>query len=134
GDGVGGSQAPTPTVVAGRIGQATPKHNKKGKPIGKPVVEITLTFSTAMDPGTLDNAGNYRVAWSSTKRVKKRVQTALHTISVLSATAGPSNTLVTLVTSARKTKFARGGQVSIVSPGSIRSAAGAPLGGPTVFL
>jgi streptogramin lyase len=129
-----GSAAPAPTIVAEQIGQAYSKHNKKGKPIGKPVVEITLRFSTAMDPGPVENAGNYAVAWASTKKIKKKVQSALHPIAVLSVTADPSDTAVTLVTSAPRTKFARGGQVSIVSPGSFRSAAGASLDGPTHFL
>ena len=48
-----------------------------------------LTFSTAMNPGTIDNAGNYQVAWASTKKVKKKVQTVLHPVTVLSATADP---------------------------------------------
>jgi streptogramin lyase len=134
GGGGGTSKAPIPTIVAERIGQVRLRHNKKHKPIGKPVVEVMLTFSTAMNRATVDNASNYRVAWASTKRVKRKVQASLHSITVLSATADPSDTVVTLVTSAPKKKFARGGQVSIVSPGSIKSAAGASLGGPTVFL
>jgi streptogramin lyase len=138
GSGSGGSdatsQAAIPMIVAEHVGQVKVKHNKKGKLIGKPVVEITLRFSTAMSPATIDIAGNYRVAWASTKRVKRKVQTALHPIAVVSATADPSGTVVTLVTSAPTTKFARGGQVSIVSPGSIKSAAGASLGVPTSFL
>jgi hypothetical protein len=134
GGGAAASSASIPMIVAEQIGQVSLKHNKKGKPIGKPVVEVTLKFSTAMSPATVVNAGNYRVAWASTSRVKRRVQPVLHPIAVLSATADPSDTVVTLVTSAPKTKFARGGQVSIVLPGSIKSVAGVPLGGPTVFL
>ena len=86
-----------------------------------------------MNPGTIDNAGGYQVAWASTKKVKKKVQTVLHPVAVLSATADPTNTRVTLVTATLKTKFAKGGQVMFVSPGSILGAAGGPLGGVTEF-
>ena len=73
---------PTPKIIAEQISAVYLKHNKKGKPIGKPVEEIVLTFSTAMNPGTIDNAGNYQVAWASTKKVKKKVQTVLHPMAV----------------------------------------------------
>ncbi len=124
---------PTPTIIAEQINAVYLKHNKKGKPIGKPVEEIVLTFSTAMNPGTIDNAGNYQVAWASTKKVKRKVQTVLHPMAVVSASSDPTNTVVTLVTSAPKTKFAKGGQLTIVAPGSILGAAGGSLGGATVF-
>ncbi len=52
------SPTPTPTLVAEQISTAYLKHNKKGKPIGKPVVEIVLTFSAAMNPGTISNPGD----------------------------------------------------------------------------
>src|SRR5262249_45970283 len=107
---------------------------KKGKGIGKKVVQLTFTFSTAMNPGTIANAGAYQVAWVSTKKVKKRVQTVPHPVAVLSATADPSNTVVTVVTSAPKTKFKRGGEASFASPGATLRAAGASLGGSTVFV
>jgi streptogramin lyase len=128
------SQAAIPMIVAEQVGQVSLRHNKKGKPIGKPVLEVILKFSTAMNPATVNSAGNFRVAWASTTRVKRKVQTTLHPIAVVSATADPSDTVVTLATSTPTTKFARGGQISIVSPGSIKSAAGASLGGPTIFL
>ena len=124
---------PTPAIVAERIVLAYLKHNKKGKPIGKPVVEVALTFSTAMNPGSLDNAGNYQVSWASTKKVKKQVRTILHPIAVVSATTDATDTVVTLATSAQSSKFAKGGQVSIVSPSSVLGAASGSLGGTTVF-
>ncbi len=130
------TSTPTPTLpqlVAEQISTAYLKHNKKGKPIGKPVVEIVLTFSAAMNPGTISNPGAYQVAWASTKKIKKQVQTVYHPVAVLSATVDPTNTMVTLVTSTMKTKFAKGGQVLIVSPASLLGSDGEPLGGITKF-
>jgi hypothetical protein len=83
-----------------------------------------------MNTGTIDNAGNYQVAWASTKRVKRKVQRVLHPVPVTFQPSDSSAAVVALVTSVPMQKFARGGQVLIVSPGSIRSARGVALGGP----
>ena len=115
-----------PTIVAQRIGAVVLKHNKKGKPVGKPVEEIVLTFSSRMNPVTVDVAGNFQVSWASTRKVKRKVVTTMHGVAVVSATMDPSDTVLTLLTSAQKQKFAKGGQVSIVSPGSILHAAAPP--------
>jgi streptogramin lyase len=128
-----GTPTSPPTIIAEQISSVFRKHNKRGKGIGKPVVQITLRFSAAMNAGTVDNTGNYRVAWASTKRVKRRLQTVEHPVALASATMDPSDTVVTLVTTTPAQKFAKGGQVSIVSPGSIRGAGGGTLGGVTVF-
>ena len=91
---------------------------------------FVLTFSTAMNAETIGNAGNYQVAWASTRKVKRKLQTALHPVAVVSATADSADTVVTLATSATKQKFAKGGQLTIVSPGSVLSAAEVSLGRP----
>src|SRR5262249_33791071 len=52
-----------PTITGERIVLTFLKHNKKGKPIGKPVVSFVFQFSTAMDPGTTGTASNYQVNW-----------------------------------------------------------------------
>jgi streptogramin lyase len=127
------SSTPAPTVIAERLTAVSLKHNKKGKPIGKPVAEVALTFSNPMDTGTIDDAGRYLVAWKSTKKVRKRIQTVLHPVPVTFQPSDSSTTIVALVTSVPMQKFAKGGQVTIISPGSIRSTAGAPLGGATTF-
>jgi streptogramin lyase len=125
--------SPTPTIIAEQISAVHLRHNKKGRPIGQAVEEIVLTFSTAMNSGAIGNAGNYQVGWTSTRKVKRKVQTSLHPMPVVSTTVAPSGTVVTLVTSATAKKFAKGGQLTIVSPGSVQSAAGVSLGAPTVF-
>ena len=66
------------------------------------------------------------MAWASTKKVKKKVQTVYHPVAVVSVTLDPSDTVITLVTSAPKQKFAKGGRVSVSLPSSV-------LAGPTVF-
>jgi virginiamycin B lyase len=130
GGGGGGGQAPTPTIIAAQLEAYYARHNKKGKPIGKPDAEVSVTFSIPMDPTSIDNAGNYQVAWTSTKRVKKKVQKVLHPVPVTFQPSDSSAAVVALVTSVPMKKFARGGQVLIVSPGSILSARGVALGGP----
>jgi streptogramin lyase len=124
---------PAPTIIAEQLTAFYARHNKKGKPIGKPVAEVLLTFSAPMNTGTIDNAGNYQVAWESTKKVKHHVQVIYHAVPIAFQPTGSSATVVALSTSVPLKKFAKGGQVTIVSPGSIQSAAGVALGGPTTF-
>ena len=77
-----------------------------------------------MNAGTIGNAGNYQVAWASTRRVRRKLQTIQHPVAVVSATPDSTDTAVTLVTSAVASKFAKGGQLTIVSPGSVAEHAG----------
>ena len=120
------------TITSERVVLTYAKHNKKGKPIGKPVVEVLFTFSTAMNPGTVENAGNYNVNVASTRKLKKKLVTTYNSVGLSSVTLDPSDTVVTLVTSVPKSKFAKGGQVVIAASG-VRSAAGVSLGGPSTF-
>jgi len=83
-----------------------------------------VDYSTVMSPGTADNLSNYQVDWYSTKKVKKKVQTVLHAVRVLTATTDASNTFVTLATSATQKTFAKGGQITI---SGVTSQAGALL-------
>ena len=113
----------TPTIIGERVVLTSLKHSKKGKPIGKPVVNFVFQFSTAMNPGTAGNSNDYQVAWVSTKKVKKKVVTVLHPIGV-SATYSPSTTSVTLATSSTQKTFAKGGQITLMVT---------PLAGRSVF-
>ena len=110
------------------------KHNKKGKPIGKPVVSFVFQFSTAMNMGTAGDADNYQVDSTSTKKVKKHRVTVLHPVG-FSATYDPSSDSVTLATSSKQKTFAKGGLITVNAspPGGVSSAAGAFLTGTTVF-
>jgi hypothetical protein len=110
------------------------KHNKKGKPIGKPVVSFVFPFNTAMDPGTAGDANNYQVDWASTKKVKKKPETLLHPVG-FSVTYNASSDSVTLLTSATQQTFAKGGEIMVNAspPDGVSSAAGLFLTGNTAF-
>src|SRR5204862_6888884 len=117
---------PPPTITGEQVVLTFLKHNKKGKPIGKPVVSFEFQFSTAMNLGTTGNANNYQVAWTSTKKVKKKTVKVLHPLGVQSATYDSSRNSVTLVTAATGKTFAKGGQITILAaaPSGVSSAAG----------
>ncbi len=106
---------------------------------------MTLTFSAAMSTGTIDNAGNYQVAWESIQKVRSRVKVGnrfrtvvtqvpvFHPVPIAFQPNGSSAITVVLATTMPMKKFAKGGQVVVVSPGSILSAAGVALGGSTTI-
>jgi streptogramin lyase len=126
---------PPPTVTSEHVVLTYLRHNKKGKPIGKPVMSFVFQFDTAMNPGTADNANNYQVAWTSIKKVKKKTVSVLHPIAVrLVNYSVPANS-VTVTTSATKKTFAKGGKFTIIAspPGGVSSATGEFLAGTTVF-
>ena len=111
----------TPPIVGEHIVLTYLKHNKKGKAIGKPSVGIEFDFGAAINAATADNVGNYQLGSTSTKKVKKKVQTILHPIGVLSATTNASRTSVTLTTSATQKTFAKGGQITVIyEPGDTK--------------
>jgi hypothetical protein len=120
-----GPTSTPPTIIGEQVELTYLKHNKKGKPIGKPVVSIVLNFSTAMDAGTVGNPNNYQVASATTKKGKR----ILHPLGILSATPNASRTSVTLATSATTKAFAKGGQIMVnyTQPNGVSSAAGLPL-------
>jgi plastocyanin len=129
------SPAPTaPTVTGEHVALTFLKHNKRGKPIGQPVVSFVFDYSTAMNPGTAGNEGNYQVAWASTKRVKRQTVTVLHPVRVTPTFDASSNS-VTLLTSAMPKTFSKGGVITInaAPPSGVSSAAGAFLAAPTRF-
>jgi hypothetical protein len=93
---------------------------------GKPVLSFGLKFSAAMDLTSATNTNNYQLEWVSTKRVKKKVQTTLHPVAITSATYRASTDSIRLSTTATKTTFAKGGQLTIIGspPSGVESAAG----------
>jgi hypothetical protein len=124
-----------PTIIGEQVVPVTLKHNKHGKPIGMPKLSFVFEFSTAMDPASVNNTNNYQLDSVSTKKIKKRVQTVLHSIGIQSATYNASTNSVTLVTSATSTKFPKGGRLTVIgSPVGIESAAGAFLAENAVFM
>src|SRR5262249_51116935 len=73
-----------PTITGEQIGLTFLAHNKKGQPVGKPVIRVVLDFKGGipMNPATASNVRNYQVAWTTTKKVKKHVVTVLHPVGV----------------------------------------------------
>jgi hypothetical protein len=117
-------------VIIGEQALFTRKLNKKHKPVGKPTLSgFRLEFSEAMDPATVGNAASYQVAWTSTKRVKKKAVTSLHPVPA-SAQYNAATDSVDLVLSGKQA-FAQGGQITVIAepPNGVSGASGAPLDG-----
>jgi hypothetical protein len=117
-------------VIIGEQALFTPKLNKKHKPVGKSALTgFRLDFSTAMNPATAGDAGNYQVDWISTRRVKKKVVNILHPVSfqVQYDAATPS---VSLLLSGKQA-FAKGGRITVIAvpPGGVSGASGVLLDG-----
>ena len=118
---------PTPTIIGEQVVMMQ-KKNKKGKPVGKPVLlGFTLDYSTAMNPATAGLTANYQVASTTTKRVKKNIVTVFKPVA-LTAAYNPSNNSVTLSIQGKPT-FAKGGQIKVIysPPSGVSSEAGIPL-------
>jgi hypothetical protein len=127
GGGGGASNAP-PTITGESVVLTFLGHNKRGKP----VVSFVFQYSTAMNSSTAGNPGNYQVDWISIKRVKKKgVVTVLHPVAVRSATYSSANASVTVTTSAGKSTFAKGGQITVIAapPNGVTGGSGVALDG-----
>ena len=120
GPGGGNSQAPT---ITGEQVLTFRKKNKKGKPVGKPVLQgFILDFSTAMNPATAGSSANYVVAAASTKRGKKKAVPTFNA-GTHHGVYDVANHSVTL-TLAGKQAFAQGGEITVnyAPPGGVSDA------------
>ncbi len=126
------------------------RHNHRGRPIGKPDVAITLTFSAPMQVSSIASTSDYQVAWTSFRFVRTRVAfvnprgrtqfrtirtrvPVYHPVAIVSVTP-ESNSAVTIETSTFANRFRQGGQLTITSPSAIQSLQGAALGAPYTFV
>ena len=101
------------------------KKNKKGKPVGKPVLQgFTLDFSTAMNAATAGSAGNYRMTATSTKHAKKKTIPPPTSVGFTARYNAATNSV--MLTLAGKQAFAKGGQIT-VSYSVVTSASGVGL-------
>ena len=119
---------PTPTIIGEQVGM-TRKKNKKGKSVGKPVLEgFTLTYSTTMNPMTAGLGANYEVSSETTKRVKKKTVTVFKPVALTAKLDNPSTNSVPLTIKGKPT-FAKGGQIKVIysPPSGVSSEAGIPL-------
>jgi hypothetical protein len=121
---------PTPPTIIGEMPLFSRKLNKHHKPVGKPILTgFEIEFSTAMNPASVGNAGNYQVDWISTKRAQKKPKHVLHPVPIRAQynAAGDSVNLLLEGTQA----FKDGGQITVVgaAPGGVSSALGVLLDG-----
>jgi hypothetical protein len=124
-----------PPVIIGEQPLFRRKTNKKGKPIGKPVLSgFVFDFSDPLDPASAANGGNYQVDTITTKRVKKQTRRILHPITGFSVAYSAANDSVTLTLAGKQT-FKTGGQITVVGgpPSGITGDSGAALAGSKVF-
>jgi hypothetical protein len=129
----GSSQSPP--VIVGEQPLFHRNTNKKGKPIGPPVLSgFVFDFSEALIPATATNARNYQVDTITTKRVKKQTRRILNPMTGFSVAYNAANDSVTL-TFAGKQTFRTGGQITVVGgpPSGVTGVSGAALAGRKVF-
>jgi hypothetical protein len=124
----GNSPASTqvPTIIGEQV-VLFQKKNKKGKAVGKPVVEgYKLIYSTAMDGATAGLSSNYELTATSTKHSKKTIPAP--TPVGLSAAYDASSNTVTLMLQGNQ-KFAKGGQLTVIysPPSGVSSSNNVPL-------
>ena len=96
--------APNPPVIIGEQPIFLRKTNKKGKPIGSPVLSgFVFDFSDPLNPSSAANPANYQVDTITTKRVKKQTRRILHPITSFSVAYGAANDSVTLTFAGKQT-------------------------------
>ena len=116
-------------VIIGEQSLFLRKTNKKGRPVGQPVLTgFEFEFSSPLDPASATNAANYQVDNVTKKRVKKKVERILQPVTRFNVSY--SNDAVTIVLARRET-FNTGGQITILN--NLAGASGAALAGTTVF-
>jgi streptogramin lyase len=125
--------APPAPHIQGATVVTTQKTNKKGKPIGKPVLSgYQFTFDTAMSSGT-GNSANYKPGTyvQVTMKVGKKKVKVLKLQPIGFRLNYVSSNRVQLILNGKQA-FKLGGQITLVAAG-ISSAAGGFLGGNAVY-
>jgi streptogramin lyase len=117
-----------PPVIIGASIVKVQNRNKKGKPVGKPILEVQLVYSTAMNSAA-GLSSNYQVGYKVIKKVKKTKTTILKPVNVTAAYNPNTNTV--LLALPKNQKFTQGGQVTVVGtpPGGVASSNGVLLNG-----
>jgi hypothetical protein len=125
--GNGSASSVVPTIIGEQV-VLFQKKNKKGKAVGKPVLEgYKLIYSTAMDGATAGLSSNYELTATSTKHGKKKTIPAPTPVGLSAAYDASTNT-VTLTLQGNQ-KFAKGGQLKVIyaPPSGVSSASEVPL-------
>ena len=95
-------------VIIGEQPLFSRKTNKKGRPVGKPVLAgFEFEFSSPLNPASATNSANYQVDNVTEKRVKKKVERILEPITKFNVSY--SNDAVTIALARRET-FKTGGR------------------------
>ncbi len=114
-----------PPTITGELVVMSQKKNKKGKPVGKAVLQgFTLDFSTAMNAASAESTGNYRMTATSTKHAKKKTIPPPTPVAFTAAYNAATNSVT--LTLAGKQAFAKGGQIT-VSYSAVTSVSGVSL-------
>ncbi len=122
---------PTQTVIIGEQPLFARKLNKKGKPAGKAVLSgFTLDFSVPLNAASASNPANYQLDTVTTKRVKKKIKTTLHSITRFTLSYVTASDAIEIKLGAKET-FPTGGQLTVL--GGVATNSGGTLSGPTVF-
>ena len=107
------------------------KLNKKGKPAGKAVLSgFTLDFSVPLNAASASNPANYQLDTVTTKRVKKKIKSTLHSITRFTLSYVTASDAIEIKLGAKET-FPTGGQLTVL--GGVATNSGGTLSGPTVF-
>jgi streptogramin lyase len=119
---------PSPPTITGEQVMFHRKTNKKGKPVGKALLQgFALDFSTAMNAQAAGSAANYTVTVASTKHIKKK-KVIVFTPVAFTSSYNAATQSVTLNLAGKQT-FAKGGQITVIysPPNGVSSASGVAL-------
>ena len=118
-----------PPVIIGEQSLFSRKTNKKGRPVGKPVLAgYEFEFSSPLDPASAANSADYQVDNVTTNRVRNKVKRVLRPITRFNVSY--SNDAVMIALAGHET-FKNGGQITVLN--NLTGASGAALVGTTVF-
>ena len=107
--------APSNVTVIGEHPVFERKLNKRGKPVGKPVlIGFTLDFNMPLNVAAVSDPNNYEVDAVTTRKVKKNLDRILVPIKSFSATYEPANDSVMLELSGVHA-FPTGGQITVLA-------------------
>ncbi len=125
----------TPPIVIREQPLFQRKTNRRGKPIGSPVLRgFLFVFSEPLNRASATSKGTYQIDTYTTKRVRKQTRRVLHRVANFSVSYSAANDAVTVTFGARQT-FRDGGQLTVVggTARGVTTASGIRLSESEVF-
>ncbi|MBW4048942.1 MAG: hypothetical protein HIU89_13745 [Proteobacteria bacterium] len=117
-----------PVTIVGEVPVFRRKLNRRGKPVGRPVLTgFTMQFSASIGASSAMTTSNYVLDTVTSKRTKRGVSRILHPVNGFSVTYEPASDSATIDV-VRPNAFRTGGQLTVL-PG----VDGGGLVGTTVF-